>query len=93
MKTAALNSYTNLELALMILLGYYGNGDARKKALGSRYTACQGIVEKILKTQSVPSGSVVSIENQRDTVIKKAVKAVLQNEIDELAEEIINEIK
>ena len=40
-----LSNYTNLELALLVMSGQFGNGQARKNALGARYDAVQNIVE------------------------------------------------
>ena len=83
-----LNSYSDLELALMVLLGYFGNGSTRKSRLGARYTAVQGIVEQILRG-AVPAGS----GNITATSIEKAVRNTFQDCIDELTEEIINAVK
>ena len=41
-----LAGYTDEQLADAVLRGEYGDGDARKKALGSRYDAVQAIVNK-----------------------------------------------
>lgn len=43
-----LANYTNKELAQMVIDGKFGNGDARKKALGARYAAVQKIVNEML---------------------------------------------
>lgn len=40
-----LSDYTDLELALLVMSGQFGNGQARRNALGSRYDAVQNIVE------------------------------------------------
>lgn len=82
-----LNQYSDLELALMVLLGYFGNGQTRKNNLGSRYAAVQGIVEQILRG-TVPAGSGM-FEKEK---IKAAVQAVFQNTIDQVTEEIINDL-
>lgn len=47
----AVVSGTTLELAIAVLNGKYGNGDARKKALGARYNEVQGFIDHI-KTAS-----------------------------------------
>lgn len=83
----ALSQYSDLELALMVLLGYFGNGQTRKNNLGSRYAAVQGIVEQILRG-NVPAGSGVYDPEK----VKAAVLAVFQNTIDQVTEEIINEL-
>lgn len=44
-----LDQYTDEQLADQVLAGKYGNGDDRKKALGSRYDAVQKIVNKKLE--------------------------------------------
>lgn len=40
-----LSEYTDLELALLVMSGQFGNGQTRRNALGSRYDAVQNIVE------------------------------------------------
>lgn len=87
MQKAALSTYSNLEAALMVLLGYYGNGQTRVKALGSRYNEIQGLVDQILISNSIPSGS-GSVSQE---TIRAAVKSVFEKAIDEITEEIVNE--
>lgn len=87
MQKAALSTYSNLEAALMVLLGYYGNGQARVKALGSRYNEIQGLVDQILVSGAIPSGS-GSVSQE---TIRTAVKSVFEKAIDEISEEIVNE--
>lgn len=49
----------NLEaLATAVIAGKYGNGEARKRALGSNYAAVQAIVNKRLTGKSKPAPSV-----------------------------------
>lgn len=84
----ALSSYSDLELALMVLLGYFGNGADRKARLGNRYSAAQGIVEQILRG-TVPEGS----GNATAASIEKAVRNTFQDCINEITKEIINGIK
>ena len=43
-----LSKYSDEELANKVILGDYGNGQARKNALGNRYNSVQSIVNKIL---------------------------------------------
>ena len=88
MKTAQLSTYSDLELALMILLGYFGNGQDRVKALGSRYSAAQSVVEEILLTGKIPSGSGAA---SADRIIK-AVHSVFDKDIDAITEELLNEL-
>lgn len=40
-----LSDYTDLELALLVMSGQFGNGQDRRNALGARYDAVQNIVE------------------------------------------------
>ena len=47
MKPGNLNTYSDLEIALMIKLDVFGTGENRRKALGSRYAAAQKIVNQI----------------------------------------------
>ena len=44
-KNMDLSKYTDEQLADMVLQGIFGNGDDRKKALGSRYNAVQAIID------------------------------------------------
>lgn len=48
-----LDKYSDDELALKVILGEYGNGDKRKKALGDRYTAVQKKVDALMKKKSL----------------------------------------
>ena len=83
-----LTTYSDLELALMILLGYFGNGQTRKNNLGARYAAAQAIVEQILRG-TVPAGS-----GQITTAaIEKAVRNVFQDSINEITEGITNGLR
>lgn len=82
-----LTSYSDLELALMVLLGYFGNGQDRKNRLGSRYDKVQSIVEQILRG-TVPAGNGPAVIK---TKVKAAVTKALQDSITELTEDIIND--
>lgn len=86
-QTKSLGTYSDLELALMVLLGYYGNGADRKKRLASRYGTVQAIVEQILRG-SVPSGTGPDVMQAR---ISKAVSKVFQESNAQIAKEITNE--
>ena len=88
MTPGKLSSYSDLELALMILQGCYGNGAARRQALGARYNAAQGIVERILATGRVPDGQGSSDPDQ----IRKAVQSVFNDMIKEVTDEVINKL-
>lgn len=64
--TAPLESYTDLELALMVLLDVFGTGSKRKKALGSRYYSVQELVNEMNKSGEIkPSLSVFPVEKIR----------------------------
>ena len=89
MNIQKLDTYSDLELALMVVLGYFGNGNTRKARLGARYSAVQAIVEQIVKG-TVPAGS--GRLPQADK-IKDAVKSVFIDIINELSEEIRNELE
>lgn len=88
MTPGTLSSYSDLELALMILLGCYGNGSARKQALGDRYAAAQGLVQNILNTGSVPDGS-----GADPARIQKAVTKVFNDSINEVTKEVMENLK
>ena len=63
-----LSNYTDHQLAEMVIAGKFGNGDSRKLALGSRYSAVQALVNAILSgstnTPSAPKKSVTDIANE-----------------------------
>lgn len=88
MQTAAIKTYNDLELALMVLLGYMGNGADRVKKLGDRYSTVQKLVQQIIDTQKIPSGSSYTKDQ-----VTKAVQSVLNTDIKEFAEAIKNELK
>lgn len=46
--TGSLSGYSDEQLAKMVLAGQFGNGNARKAALGSRYAAVQAIVNQMV---------------------------------------------
>lgn len=66
--TDDLSQYTDVQLAQMVIKGKFGNGEDRKKALGSRYAAVQAIV-----TQLMSSGVYYTVRGG-DTVSKIAKK-------------------
>ncbi len=49
-----LASFTDEQLANKVIRGDFGNGEARKKALGSRYDAVQKIVDQMVNPQLQP---------------------------------------
>lgn len=85
--TQPLGTYSDLELSLMVLLGYFGNGQTRKNNLGARYTAVQSIVEQILRG-SIPAGS----GNIKAATVEKAVRNVFQDCINDIVKEITDEL-
>lgn len=84
MTPGRLSSYSDLECALMVIIGCYGNGQARRDALGSRYGAVQSIVEQILSTGKVPDGSGADPE-----AVKNAMLATFYDTIEEITNEVI----
>ena len=57
-KKPATSGKTVAQLAQEVIDGKHGNGDARKKSLGSKYVAVQAEVNKILANKNKPSKSV-----------------------------------
>lgn len=88
MTPGKLASYSDLELALMVFLGYYGNGAARKKALGSRYSAVQLIVNKMIASGKVPDGSGKTDPDK----IRQAISKVFADTITELTNEVMEKL-
>lgn len=61
-----LEDYSDLDLALMVLLNVFGSGTKRKKALGARYYAVQELVNKITSSGEIePSLSQFPVEKIR----------------------------
>lgn len=85
MAPGKISSYSDLELALMIMLGCFGNGQDRKNALGSRYDAAQDIVEWILYYDKVPDG-----KGQLDPEkLNAAIDSVFEETLTELRKDIV----
>lgn len=92
MKIGKIESYTDLELALMVLLDYLGSGNARKKLLGSRYKAVQTLVNDILWTEVIPEGSGIS-GYSKDDITRALLKVEPSHEeYLELIEDILTEL-
>ncbi len=87
MKYAAIDTYTDLELALMVLLGYLGNGAKRVQALGDRYNDVQSLVQRILNTGTIPEGSAGGDLDPEK--LDKAIDEVFNDTLDELRKEIV----
>lgn len=84
MTPGKLSTYSDLEAALMVIIGCYGNGDARRNALGSRYANVQKLVDQILNSGKVPNGSGADPE-----AIQKALLQTFYDTIDEITKEVI----
>lgn len=54
--TIDIREYSNLELALMVMLGHFGTGIKRKQMLGDRYKEVQPLVNMIA-SGIMPSGT------------------------------------
>lgn len=89
MRPGKVSSYTDLELALMIFQGCFGNGSARRQALGSRYDAAQGLVDKILRTGQIPDGDGAGdVDPQK---LQQSIDKCFDQVLTEIREEIVNE--
>ncbi len=73
MKAENIKYNTALELALMVMIGVFGTGAGRKKALGDRYEEVQGIVDRIYKYKIIP----ISDINQKFDFINEEMKKEL----------------
>ena len=82
----ALSTYSDLELALMVLLNYFGTGSARRQKLGSRYAAVQKIVDQICHG-TVPAGE--GSGKVDPAKLDAAIKAVFSSDMDEMRKEIM----
>lgn len=92
MKIGNIDTYTDLELALMVLLDYLGSGNERKKKLGPRYSKVQSLVNDILWTEVIPDGSGKSGYSKDD--VKKALLKVEPSHEDylDLIDDILTEL-
>ena len=91
MRVNKIDSYTDLELALMVLLDYLGTGNVRKNKLGSRYKDVQSLVNYILLNNEIPEGT-------GNTTIEDLNKVLLQmepshNDYVDYVDEIIDKVK
>lgn len=75
-ETNPLDQYTDEQLADMVEADRFGKGEARKKALGSRYEAVQAIVNKRAKKYyTVEKGdTLTSIAKKYNTTVSNLVK-------------------
>ena len=69
------------ELAKEVIAGKYGNGDARKNALGSRYSEVQAKVNEMLADNSKPSTPTPAPKPQVDILelVKKTIRGDFGN--------------
>lgn len=69
------------ELAREVIAGKYGNGDARKNALGSRYSEVQAKVNEMLAGNSTPSAPTPAPKPQVDILelVKKTIRGDFGN--------------
>lgn len=69
------------ELAKEVIAGKYGNGDARKNALGSRYSEVQAKVNEMLAGNSKPSAPTPAPKPQVDILelVKKTIRGDFGN--------------
>lgn len=69
------------ELAREVIAGKYGNGDARKSALGSRYSEVQAKVNEMLAGNSTPSAPTPTPKPQVDILelVKKTIRGDFGN--------------
>jgi len=89
MRPGKVSSYTDLELALMIFQGCFGNGAARRQALGSRYDAAQSLVDQMLRTGAVPDGE--GSGSVDPAKLQQSINKCFTDVLDEIKEEIVNE--
>lgn len=89
MRPGKVNSYTDLELALMIFQGCFGNGAARRQALGSRYDAAQSIVDQILRSGQVPNGGGSGAVDPEK--LQQSIDKCFDSVLNQIREEIMNE--
>lgn len=85
-KIQALNTYSDLELALMVLLNYFGTGSTRRQKLGKRYANVQYIVDQICHG-TVPAGKGSGAVDPAK--LDAAIKNVFSSELDEIRKEIM----
>lgn len=75
MKAQNIQYNTALELALMVMIGVFGTGSDRKKALGSRYDEVQKIVDQIYKTQTIPVSTInIKLDSMNEELKKELCK-------------------
>lgn len=88
---APLSNYTDLELALMVLMNVFGSGETRRKNLGDRYTPVQIIVNRITSSRIIPPGKA----SATDEAIRRTFKKFEPTSEDytEFIDEFLNALK
>ena len=81
----ALSTYSDLELALMVMLNYFGTGATRRQKLGGRYASVQKIVDQICHG-TVPAGKGGAVDPAK---LDAAIKKVFSSDMDEMRKEIM----
>lgn len=93
---------STLELAAAVMRGEYGNGNARKSALGPRYDEVQGFINHISTTSTATLAKEVwagkygngdtrkAVLGSRYDEVMKAVNGPSKKSIDEIAREVIS---
>lgn len=71
MKAQNIQYNTTLELALMVMIGVFGTGSDRKKALGTRYDDVQKLVDQIYKNKIIPVSTLIKNLDSMNEEIKK----------------------
>lgn len=71
MKAQNISYNTTLELALMVMIGVFGTGSDRKKALGNRYDDVQKLVDQIYKNKIIPVSSFIKNLDSMNEELKK----------------------
>lgn len=89
--SGSVNQYTDLELALMVLMNVFGTGTNRRKILGDRFTAVQNIVNVITMTNRIPVGKGTVSDEKIRKVFKKFEPT--SEEYTEFINEFLNALK
>jgi hypothetical protein len=81
--------YSDLDLALMTLLGYFGTGSSRRKNLGKRYAKVQILVNQISR------GTMPEPEGMRLNRLREVLEEYrpTEEEFNAFTEEIIEKVK
>ena len=89
--SGSVNQYTDLELALMVLMNIFGTGTNRRKLLGDRFTAVQNIVNVITMTNRIPVGKGTVTDEQIRKVFKQYEPTA--EEYNEFVNEFLNALR